>query len=107
MEHQTIHQEYLVDIVVYDGFKIKLGTHHHYETYQKEDYYSYAVGDVCFIKGKQKTLSTTRKTKVRMVSYYPKDEVGAINAGYWYYVYDVEENEYVAFGKVLEVIKQE
>lgn len=101
----TIHQAYLVEIVVYDGFKIKLGDQH-YETYLKQDFYTYAVGDVCFVKGNQKTLSSTSKTKATMVSYCPRDEVGEINAGDWYYVCDVEENEYIAFGKVLEVIKQ-
>ncbi len=105
MEQLTIHQEYLVEIIVYKGFKIRLGVEG-YETYYKEDYDSYAIGDVSFIKGNQKTLSSTNKTKVRMVCYHPANEMGSLNKDDYYYVCDTDENEYVAFGKVLEVIKR-
>ena len=53
----AIHQEYLVEIIVYGGFNINLGKDG-YETYLKEDFYTYAIGNVCFIKENQKTLST-------------------------------------------------
>lgn len=106
MEQLTIHQEYVVELATYKGFKIKLGEYS-YETYLKQDYYEYVVSDVCFIKGEQKTLSATRKTTVTMVSYYTKDEVGSIGVNDLFYVLDLEENKYIAFGKVLEIIKQE
>lgn len=106
MEKQVIHQHYLVELKLYKGFKLKLGNNV-YETYLKKDFYTYGIGEVCFIKDNQKTLSSIKITQVTMISCYPKDEAGHLNVGDNYYVLDLEENEYIACGKVLEVVKQE